>query len=343
MQPQSGVLVGGAAGVAARHHHRRDAGLVAALGEFGPILVFSGATRLRTEVLPTTVFLELSVGNLETAVAVSLLMVMAALIVLVIVRVYGMERTPCNRSQTRMPQKADGLPFLAMLSNESRLMIAVADLSVRAGAFMLEGISFTASASEYVVLMGKTGCGKTTLLEAICGLKPVRAGSIHLHGRDVTRREASGAAASVMCRRISLVSHLDGTRAPRLRLDSAALGSNDDGAARRRVQRDARHRSFAGAPAARSQRRRAQRVALGPCWRFGRRSCCWMNRFSALDDETRADMAVLLRSVRKLTGVTTLHVTHSLGEAKKLADRLLILKNGVIEEMPNESNQGAGP
>src|SRR5688500_14231427 len=48
------------------------------LGEFGPILVFAGATRMRTEVLSTTVFLELSVGQLEAAVAVSLLMVIAA-------------------------------------------------------------------------------------------------------------------------------------------------------------------------------------------------------------------------------------------------------------------------
>ncbi|MCI0457071.1 MAG: ABC transporter permease [Gemmataceae bacterium] len=64
------------------------------LGEFGPILVFSGATRLRTEVLPTTVFLELSIGNIEAAVAVSLLMVVAAVVVLVIVRVYGIERLP---------------------------------------------------------------------------------------------------------------------------------------------------------------------------------------------------------------------------------------------------------
>jgi len=62
-----------------------------ALGEFGPILVFSGATRLRTEVLSTTVFLELSVGRLEAAVAVSLLMVAAALVVLVIVRLFGLE------------------------------------------------------------------------------------------------------------------------------------------------------------------------------------------------------------------------------------------------------------
>ena len=61
-----------------------------ALGEFGPILIFSGATRMKTEVLPTTIFLELTVGNIEAAVAVSLLMVLMAVIVLVIVRIYGM-------------------------------------------------------------------------------------------------------------------------------------------------------------------------------------------------------------------------------------------------------------
>lgn len=59
------------------------------LGEFGPILVFAGATRMRTEVLSTTVFLELSVGQLEAAVAVSLLMVLAAMVVLGIVRLVG--------------------------------------------------------------------------------------------------------------------------------------------------------------------------------------------------------------------------------------------------------------
>jgi molybdate transport system permease protein len=59
------------------------------LGEFGPILVFAGATRMKTEVLPTTVWLELSVGNLEAAVAVSLLMVLFAVGVLVAVRKVG--------------------------------------------------------------------------------------------------------------------------------------------------------------------------------------------------------------------------------------------------------------
>ncbi|MEQ1858991.1 MAG: ABC transporter permease [Chthoniobacteraceae bacterium] len=59
------------------------------LGEFGPILVFAGATRMKTEVLPTSVFIELSVGRLEAAIAVSLLMVALALVVLVAVRLAG--------------------------------------------------------------------------------------------------------------------------------------------------------------------------------------------------------------------------------------------------------------
>ena len=60
-----------------------------ALGEFGPLLIFAGAMRGKTEVLSTTVFLELSVGNLDGAVVVSLMMVSAAVIVLLIARIFG--------------------------------------------------------------------------------------------------------------------------------------------------------------------------------------------------------------------------------------------------------------
>ena len=59
------------------------------LGEFGPLLIFAGATRGKTEVLSTSVFLELSIGNLQGAVAVSFIMIAAALAVLVIARVWG--------------------------------------------------------------------------------------------------------------------------------------------------------------------------------------------------------------------------------------------------------------
>lgn len=59
------------------------------LGEFGPVLVFSGATRMKTEVLSTTVFLELSVGRLDAAVAVSLVMIVVAVAVLVVLQFLG--------------------------------------------------------------------------------------------------------------------------------------------------------------------------------------------------------------------------------------------------------------
>lgn len=63
-----------------------------ALGEFGPIMVFAGTTRMKTEVLSTSVFLELSVGELNAAVAISLIMVAMAAVVLVILRVVGVDR-----------------------------------------------------------------------------------------------------------------------------------------------------------------------------------------------------------------------------------------------------------
>jgi ABC-type sulfate transport system permease component len=62
------------------------------LGEFGPILIFAGSTRMKTEVLSTTVFLELTVGSIEGAVAASLIMIVSAVIVLVIARVFGLRR-----------------------------------------------------------------------------------------------------------------------------------------------------------------------------------------------------------------------------------------------------------
>ncbi len=63
------------------------------LGEFGPILVFSGATRMKTEVLPTTVYLEMTTGSLEAAVAVSILMVTFAVAVLFTIRHFGSDRS----------------------------------------------------------------------------------------------------------------------------------------------------------------------------------------------------------------------------------------------------------
>src|SRR5213080_3552635 len=70
-------------------------------------------------------------------------------------------------------------------------MIAVTDLHVVAGSFALRNVRFGLEAGEYGVLMGKTGSGKTTILEAISGLKAVVGGSIRLLGREVAGLKAA--------------------------------------------------------------------------------------------------------------------------------------------------------
>ena len=77
----------------------------------------------------------------------------------------------------------------------------------------------------------------------------------------------------------------------------------------------------------------AQRTALGRALSFRPRVLLLDEPLSALDDETREEMYDLLRTVHRETGVTALHVTHSLTEAKKLGDCLLLLRDGKVGEM----------
>ena len=131
-----------------------------ALGEFGPILVFAGSTRMHTEVLPTSVYLEIQAGNLKGALAVSIIMIVAAAGVLATLSPHGNETTAT--------------------------MIAVDKLGLKQGEFSLHDLNFEIPEGKYGVLVGKSGCGKTTLLEAVCGLRPINAGRILLGGQEVT-------------------------------------------------------------------------------------------------------------------------------------------------------------
>ncbi len=180
--------------------------------------------------------------------------------------------------------------------------------------------------------MGRTGCGKTTLLEAVCGLKPVLKGRIRLMGRDVTDLHPSERGVGYVPQDLSLF--------PTLRVrDNLAFAlevrRRPASEISRRVEELAGLLGLGGLldrwPQGLSGGE-AQRVALGRALAAAPPVLLLDEPLSALDDDTRAEMYALLRSVQRLTGVTVLHVTHSRREADVLADLLLVFEDGVVRE-----------
>lgn len=210
-------------------------------------------------------------------------------------------------------------------------MIAAEHLGVRAGAFSLPNISFSVPTGQYAVLMGKTGCGKTTLLETICGLKRPASGRILLMGKDMTWRTPAernigyvpqdGALFKTMTVRQQLGFALEIRRRPaseiRARVEELAglLGIEP--------LLDRKPEGLSGGE--------AQRVALGRALAARPPVLCLDEPLGALDQETRVDMCNLLETVKQHTGVTVLHVTHDVQEAERLADCMLFLREGAIQ------------
>lgn len=213
-------------------------------------------------------------------------------------------------------------------------MIRVEQLTVRAGAFLISNLNFEVPGSQYAVLMGRTGSGKTTILEALCGLKPVAAGTITLMDRDVTRLKPAERGIGYVPQDRALFQ----TMTVREHLAFApSIRKWPEEVIAARVEELANLLSLENLLERRPQGLsggEAQRVALGRALATRPSILCLDEPLSALDDDTRAEMYALLESVKKRTGVTTLHVTHNLGEADRLADLILVLKNGTITLRP---------
>lgn len=211
-------------------------------------------------------------------------------------------------------------------------MIEISNLSARSGAFRLEGVSLSVPAGEHAALMGKTGCGKTTLLEAVCGLRRVTAGTVRLGGRDVTALKPAERGIGYVPQDRALFP----TMTVRGHLSFALeIRKEESAKVKARVEELAELLGIEGLLDRRPpglSGGEAQRVALGRALSFRPEVLILDEPLAALDDETRAEVGNLIQSVRKKTGVTALHVTHSLEEARRLADRILVLEGGAVRE-----------
>ena len=194
-------------------------------------------------------------------------------------------------------------------------MIRVQNLTVTAGTFRLENISFEVPTGQYAILMGQTGCGKTTILESLCGLKSVVGGSIQLMGRDVTALKPAERGIGFVPQEGALFPTMSVGRQLGFAL---TVRRWKPAAIQKRVAELAEMLGISllldRRPAGLSGGER-QRVALGRALAARPAVLCLDEPLSALDDATRDAMCSLLSRVSKQTGVTTLHITHNRGSA----------------------------
>lgn len=201
-------------------------------------------------------------------------------------------------------------------------MIAVSELGLRQGTFSLTGISFSVPTQKYGVLMGKTGSGKTSILEAIAGLGPLAEGHIRLGGVEVTSLPPAARGIGYVPQDCALFptmtvrDHLELALVIRRALPEAIEKRIHELASWLGIARllERRPAGLSGGE--------AQRVALGRALSFRPKYLLMDEPLSSLDESTRDELIGLLKDICDQNEVTVLHVTHSRREADQLADVL---------------------
>ena len=219
-------------------------------------------------------------------------------------------------------------------------MIQFKDVTIRQGKFELTNLNFSIRKGDYAILMGRTGCGKTTVIESICGLRAVRSGKILLAGNDITKLPPAQ-------REIGYVPQ-DRALFPTMRVDRqiefGLLVRNASAANRKqRVNELAELTGISNLlqryPNGLSGGE-CQRIALARALSFRPRLLCLDEPLSALDDQTKQRIADLLKTVHQREKVTVLHITHNAEDAKRLGTLKLQFSNHKITSAEQVSANG---
>ena len=212
-------------------------------------------------------------------------------------------------------------------------MIRCKDIHIKQGAFSLTEVNFEIEKGDYIVLMGKTGCGKTTILEAICGLRKVNSGEIWFDGQEVTnyspaKREIGyvpqdGALFKNMTIAQNIGFALKIRKWNKKKIRERVTELSDILGISYLLEREA-HDLSGG---------ERQRVALARALSFYPDILCLDEPLSALDDVTKNELYDLLIKLKNNLDITILHVSHSREDALKLADKVLLITEGYLKEL----------
>ena len=196
----------------------------------------------------------------------------------------------------------------------------------------VDEVSFDVPVGKLVVLLGPSGCGKSTTLRLIAGLEAVSAGRIHIGGEDVTELPPSRRSVAMVFQSYALFPHLSvaenivfGLRVRRV-------------PAVERARRLARVAELLGLSALLERKPsqlsggQQQRVALGRAIIAEKPVCLMDEPLSNLDAQLRAEMRREIRALQQKLGITMVYVTHDQTEAMTMADQVVLLRAGRVEQ-----------
>ena len=193
--------------------------------------------------------------------------------------------------------------------------------------FSLHDVSLTIPDNTYAVLMGSTGCGKTSLLEILCGLRQPSQGQIFLDDRDVTLLEPRERRIGYVPQDLAL---FPGRRVKAQLSFALQMRGLSDETLLQQLAEDLRITHILERLPEQLSGGEKQRVALARALAAQPRVLLLDEPLSALDESTREDAMTLLRTLQSKHALTVLHVTHSSGEANALGQLRLRLDHGQI-------------
>ncbi len=197
----------------------------------------------------------------------------------------------------------------------------------------IKGIDLAVEKGEFVVFVGPSGCGKSTLLRMIAGLTDVDAGTLHLDGRDITRLASSKRDLAMVFQSYALYPHMSVADNMSFAL---RLANVDKAVIRDKVGRAAEILNLTQylqrTPRELSGGQR-QRVAIGRAIVRAPKVFLFDEPLSNLDAALRGQTRVEIAKLHRELGATTIYVTHDQVEEMTLADRVVVLRDGAIEQV----------
>jgi sn-glycerol 3-phosphate transport system ATP-binding protein len=196
----------------------------------------------------------------------------------------------------------------------------------------LDGVDLTIEPASFCVLLGPSGCGKSTTLRIIAGLESATDGQVFIDGREVSALAPSQRGISMVFQNYALFPHLTVA-------DNIGFGLSvrkvEKAEASRRLAEAAELLGLSALLARKPSQLsggQQQRVALGRALVAQTRVCLMDEPLSNLDAQLRQEMRLELRELQQRLGLTVVYVTHDQAEAMSMADQVVLLNRGRVEQ-----------